>query len=190
VTLRLTAPTAPLGMAPAGTGPAARVERRRLARQDRLAARLGELHRLGGLLADAVDVVERGWVQHAWFRYRDEVGRTRLATAYDLHLMAGRPVVGACLVGAVVEAGGGVPAAGSQIVSRALDLTWHVLREDPGRRVRWCPSPAERAVQVRDLTSWNDARDRRAGDVADLLLTTSGAARAELRRLRDADLVS
>jgi hypothetical protein len=123
-------------------------------------------------------------VQHAWFCYVDEVGRSRLATAHDLHLMAGRPVMGACLVGAVVLGGGGVPAAGSQLVQRSLDLIWHTLRRGVDEPVRWCPSPAERGVQTRDLTSWNDARRRTQPDVARLLVAARASASAQASRAR------
>jgi hypothetical protein len=159
-----------------------RDERRRLARQDVLTARLAELHRITEVLDDAQEVVEHGWVQHAWFAYRDELGRTRLATAHDLHLMAGREVTGACLVGAVVLAGGGVHAAASQLVQRTLDLTWHSLRRGAGEPVRWCPSPAERGVQTRDLTSWNDLRGRTADDVHRLLAAAGVGARGNSAR--------
>jgi hypothetical protein len=161
-----------------------RDERRRLARQDVLSARLAELSRIGELLVRAEAIVGEGWVQHAWFRYRDEAGRARLATAHDLHRMADRPVIGACLVGAVVQAGGGPEAAGSQLVARTLDLAWHALREAPGRPVEWCPSPPVRQARVRDLTRWNDARGRRVGQVAGLLEATSGAALVESGRAR------
>ncbi len=157
---------------------------RRLARHDVLAARLAELFGIRSVMQAAAEVVTEGWVQHAWFAYRDEAGRTRLATAHDLRLMGGRPVVGACLVGAVVEAGGGVPAAHSQLVARSLDLTWHTLSEDPGRPVRWCPSPQERAAQVRELTRWNDAASRTSEDVTTLLHATSQAVLVEVGRTR------
>jgi hypothetical protein len=162
-----------------------RSDRRRLARVDVFSARLAELHRINELLDDAGQVVAHGWVQHAWFAYLDETGRTRLATATDLHLMSGRPVTGACLVGAVVEAGGGLPSVHTQLVNRTLDLTWHTLRGTPGTGVRWCPSPFERAVQVRDLTSWNDARGRTADDVGSLLGATTRVALAELGQVRE-----
>lgn len=161
-----------------------RRERARLARHDLLAARLGELHVIEVLLADAGRIVEGGWVQHGWFAYHDDTGRRRIATAYDLHRMGNRPVVGACLVGAIVHAGGGPRAVGSQVVKRALDLTWHTLREDPQRGVQWCPSPAQRAVEVCDLTGWNDAPGRSAGQVGALLDATRSAARTETRRIR------
>lgn len=158
--------------------------RARLARHDVLVARLGELHAIEVLLADAGRIVESGWVQHGWFAYQDDTGRRRVASAYDLHRMGNRPVVGACLVGAVVHAGGGPRAVRSQVIKRALDLTWHTLREDPQRRVRWSPSPAERAVEVRDLTGWNDAPGRSAGQVGALLDATRAATRTETRHIR------
>lgn len=162
-----------------------RRERARLARHDLLAARLGELHAIEVLLGDAERIVETGWVQHGWFAYEDDTGRRRVATAYDLHRMGSRPVVGACLVGAVVHAGGGPRAVRSQVVQRALDLTWHTLREDPQRPVRWSPSPAERTVGVCDLTGWNDTPGRSAGQVGALLEATRAAARTETRLIRE-----
>jgi hypothetical protein len=161
-----------------------RDERRRLARHDVLSARLAELTRIEGLLVAAQAIVGEDWVQHAWFRYQDTEGRTRLATAHDLGRMTGRPVVGACLVGAEVQAGGGVGAATSQLVARSLDLTWHTLRDACGV-VEWCPSPPVRQARVRDLTRWNDAPGRDAGQVAALLAATTHAARAEACRVRE-----
>ena len=161
-----------------------RRERARLARHDAQSAHLAELHAIAVLLADAAEVVRIGWVQHGWFAYRDDSGRAHVTTAYDLHRMGDRPVVGACLVGAVVHAAGGPASASGQLVNRALDLTWHTLREDPSARVRWCPSPAERAVQVRDLTGWNDTRGREAGEVAALLHAGADAARVSAEHLR------
>jgi hypothetical protein len=159
-------------------------QHRRRVRHDVLGARLAELDRIGTVLDEAREIVEHGWVQHAWFSYVDEVGRSRLATAYDLHLMAGRPVTGACLVGAVVLAGGGVSAAGSQLVNRTLDLTWHALRAGGEPHVHRCPSPAERAVQTRDLTSWNDAGRRTADEVQALLVGAGAAAASEAACVR------
>lgn len=144
-------------------------ERRRLAQQDRLAARLAELHCIRALLADAITVVSAGWVQHGWFAVTDEHGQRCTITAYDLHVLTSRPVSGACLVGAVVHAGGGPSAAHTQLVQRTLDLTWHALHEDEREPVQWCPAPAIRTAHVRDLTRWNDSRGRTAGEVKALL---------------------
>lgn len=161
-----------------------RGERRRLARHDVLSARLAELARIEELLVSAHAIVGEGWVQHAWFRYRDSEDRVRLATVHDLGRMAGRPVVGACLVGAEVQAGGGPHAATSQLVARSLDLTWHTLRDAAGA-VEWCPAPPVRQARVRDLTRWNDAPGREAGQVTALLQATTRTARLESGRVRE-----
>jgi hypothetical protein len=147
---------------------AGRHERRRLRRQDVLSSRLAELHAIRGLLAQAQDVVGSGWVQGAWFAVDTGAG-TRTVTAYDVGLAVDRPVVGACLVGAVVQAGGGPAAVRSQLVQRTLDLAWHTLREDPSRPVRWCPGPRMRSLQVLELTHWNDAPGRTREEVLGLL---------------------
>jgi len=143
-------------------------ERRALARQDREAAQLAELHRVRTLLSDAATVVAAGWIQHGWFAYRDEHGRRQLVDAANLHRMAGRRPIGACLVGAVVQAGGGLSAAHSQPVHRALDLSWQVLSgvTEPLDR---CPAPAVRLARVRELTAWNDRPQRRVPEVLALL---------------------
>jgi hypothetical protein len=81
-----------------------------------------------------------------------------------------------CLVGAVVEAAGGPTVVRSQVVQRTLDLTWHALREDPARPVRWCPGPRMRAMNVLELTYWNDAPGRRAHEVTALLQSAAQCA--------------
>jgi hypothetical protein len=144
-------------------------ERHRLARQDRLAAHLAELHGIRALLAESATVVGSGWVQHGWFSVVDEHDRACVVTAHNLHHLTGRPVSGACLVGAIVHAAGGPAATRTQLVQRSLDLTWHTLHEDSHRPVRWCPAPDIRAAHVRDLTRWNDHRDRTRDEVTALL---------------------
>lgn len=161
-----------------------RQERNRLVAADMRAAHLAELHHIRELVADAAAIVDTGWVQHGWFAYRDERGHEHVVTAATAYLLGDRPIVGACLVGAVVEAGGGLGQVHSQPVQRTLDLTWHTLFGWPGSRVRWCPAPAERAAHLRDLTRWNDAADRRPSDVTDLLAATGRAAAAEIERVR------
>jgi len=157
-----------------------RAERRVLERLDALSAQLAELHAIRDLLARAEEIVGTGWVQGAWFTVATPRGE-RVVTAYDLRLVRDRPVTGACLVGAVVQAGGGPAAVRSQTVQRSLDLTWHALREDDDRPVAWCRGPQVRALQVLDLTHWNDAPQRIQGDVVDLL----GAARRTAATERD-----
>ena len=83
-------------------------------------------------------------------------GRTRTVNAPEVRLTRDHPVTGACLVGAVVQAGGGPAAVRSQPVQRALDLIWHSLREDAEQPVRWCPGPPIRTLHVLDLTHWNE----------------------------------
>jgi hypothetical protein len=80
-------------------------------------------------------------------------------------------VVQACLVGAVVEAATRLSSEPTT-AGPALDALWRTLLSvegrpfDPDRRV---PSPAARGVQVRELTRWNDHRDRTREDVLRLL---------------------
>ena len=160
-----------------------RERRRRLRRIDRLGARLAELHAMSALLDDAAASVPCGWVQGAWFTVA-EGGRTRAITAYDVGSVIDRPVSGACLVGAVVQAAGGPSAVRTQVVQRSLDLLWHTLREDPSQPVRWCPGPQARTLQVLELTFWNDAPGRTPQEVATLLRAASATAAAEADRCR------
>ena len=155
-----------------------RAERRRLERQDVLSVRLAELLSIGDLLGRPAEVVDRGWLQGAWFTVATAQG-THPVTAYDLRLADTHPVTGACLVGAVVHAAGGPATARSQLVQRTLDLTWHTLREDPERPIRWCPGPRTRMVHVLDLTRWNDAPTRSQDQVVDLLLAAKQSAGAQ-----------
>ncbi len=147
---------------------ARRAERRRLERQDALSGRLAELWAIDALLGRAAEVVEAGWVQDAWFTVATP-GGDRAVTAYDMGVAVDQSVTGACLVGAVVQAGGGPAQVRSQLVQRTLDLAWHALREDPGRPVRWCPGPCVRTMHVLELTYWNDAPGRTQEEVVDLL---------------------
>ena len=139
--------------------------RRRLAGQDRLSAQLGELHRIRALLTQAATVVSSGWVQHGWFSVPGSHGEQRRVTAHTMGVVDSEPISGACLVGAIVHAGGGPAAVHTQLVQRTLDLSWHTLYEDPQRPVRWCPAPAVRMAHVRDLTRWNDSPHRTVAQV-------------------------
>ena len=163
-----------------------RAERRRLARQDRHSARLAELHSIRALVQEAVSVVRAGWVQHSWFATTNDHGQTRLIAGQKVFEVADQPVSGACLVGAIVHVGGGPAVVHSQLVQRTLDLTWHTLYGDSGSPVRWCPPPAIRMTNVRDLTSWNDHPARTASDVDALLKSAARTTtvQAELSRAR------
>jgi hypothetical protein len=122
-----------------------------------------------GLLEQAAALVSAGWVQNAWFSVVDSRGGVVNLTGYDVDRASQEPVSGACLVGGIVHAAGGPRSVRSQLVQRTLDLTWHVLQEDEGTPVRWCPAPPVRAAHVRDLTRWNDHPRRTAADVRALL---------------------
>jgi hypothetical protein len=165
-----------------------RAARLRLRRVDALSAQLAQLQAISSLLEHATEIVLGGWVQGAWFAV-DMGDRTRVVSAPELRLTADNPVTGACLVGAVVQSGGGPAAVRSQPVQRALDLVWHSLREDTGRPVRWCPGPPVRMMHVLDLTHWNDAPDRTRGDVVQLLLSSVATARAQQERCRSEQAV-
>jgi hypothetical protein len=141
-------------------------ERRRLTEQDRLAAHQAERYLVRALLADASDLVNAGWVQHCWFTISDEHGSRRRIGPLNLHELDGHPVSEVCLVGAIVEAAGGIARAGTQPVHRAIDLTWATLYNQP---IRGCPSPPVRLAHIHDLTRWNDSPRRTPDDVAGLL---------------------
>jgi len=143
-----------------------RRERRRLAEQDRRAAQRAERFLLRALLADARGLVRAGWVQHCWFVIEDEDGTPRRIGAPNLHELGAHPVTGVCLVGAIVQAAGGISRAGTQPVHRAIDLTWATLYDEPLRR--WASAPV-RLSYIHDLTRWNDAAQRCVDDVVGLL---------------------
>jgi hypothetical protein len=166
--------------------PSWRVRRRRIRQlrlQDETSARLAELDHMNEILSQAADLIGGGWLQHSWFAYLDDHGRTRTVTAHNVDRLAGRPVVGACLVGAIVQAGGGLSNVRSQAVQRAVDLTWHTLHEIQLRENHWTSAPEIRMDRVRDLTRWNDHPTRTAPHAEALLRRTATAATAEAARL-------
>jgi hypothetical protein len=170
--------------APRSTWWLRRAERRRAAAQDRVTAHLAELHRISELAGAARALVEIGWVQNNWFAFSDEGSPRRIDNAPDMNRMRGRPVSAACLVGAIVQAAGGPTTVKTQNVQRALALTWHTLRRNGDDTVCWCPAPAVREMNIRDLTRWNDAPGRTVSDVSALLKAVEQAARAETSRVR------
>lgn len=132
------------------------------------------------MLREAATLVDAGWVRDAWFGVRVRDGALTAVTAHEARLLDDHPVSAACLVGAIVQAGGGLAAVQSQPVQRALDLTWHTLARPEGEPVRWCPAPPVRASHVRDLTGWNDEPGRTAPEVAGLLRAAERTAGAEI----------
>jgi hypothetical protein len=147
-------------------------------------SQLAELHCMRALLAEAADLISTRWVQHGWFSTAGPSGQQRVVSAHTLGAMAGAPVSGACLVGAIVHTGGGPAAVQTQLVQRTLDLTWHTLYEDPHEPVRWCPAPSIRMAHVRDLTTWNDRPARTSTQVTHLLRASIGTADAQTALLR------
>src|SRR5687768_2611332 len=166
--------------------PTWRVKRRRLRQlrlQDETSTRLAELHPMTEILNQAAHLISGASRQHSWFAYLDDHGRTRTVTAHNVARLAGRPVVGACLVGAIVQAGGGLSNVRSQAVQRAVDLTWHTLHEIQVRANHWTAAPEIRMDRVRDLTRWNDHPSRTAPQAEALLRRTAAAASSEAARV-------
>jgi len=162
--------------------------RRALRDQDRISAKLAELHRIDGLLAEAGQLIEKGWMQHGWFAYVHPSGERRVVVGCTPRIarrVSPEQVVSTCLVGAIVHAGGGPAEARSQLVQRAIDVTWHASFRGAHEPVRWCPSPVERAGHVMDLVRWNDDPGRTSREVAALLDRSRCVARAEAERTRE-----
>lgn len=161
---------------------ARRRARRMLAEQDRLGAQLAELTRIRDLVAAAREVVAAGWVKDAWF----VSPQGHAVDVVQARRMGQVPVERACLVGAILHAGGGVASADTQVVQRALDLTWHTAHRGGAEPVRWCPAPPIRAQHLRELVRWNDRAGRTRADVEALLESVESAAARELDRGRRA----
>ena len=77
---------------------------RDLARRDRAAAQLAELHQIRTFIAAAHALVRGGWVQNGWFAHRTERDELRATTGWNAYRNNGWPVAGACLVGAITHA--------------------------------------------------------------------------------------
>jgi hypothetical protein len=161
-----------------------RRQRRRLAAQDSLSAQIAELLQIRELVAAARDVVAAGWVQDAWYVCRDAHGRHHAVGVLPKGDLRSGPVARACLVGAILQAGGGVATVDTQRVQRTFDLIWHTLHRSEREPVRWCPAPPLRAQQLRDLVQWNDRPGRTAADVEALLRSAEQRADGEVVRSR------
>ena len=136
------------------------------------------------LVAAAREVVGAGWVKDAWFVSHDAQGTPRSVDFMAAKRMGNIPVDRACLVGAILHAGGGVASADTQLVQRTFDLTWHTIHRRPQEPVHWCPAPPIRAQQLRDLVQWNDRADRTGADVEALLHSVEQAAVREVENGR------
>ncbi len=158
-------------------------DRRRLQRIDRLGARLARLDAVDALLGRAHDRLAAGWVQDAWFTTIDEQGvRLHVGT---LRAHAGERSERACLVAAVaIEALPGTIT--GSVGQRAIGAMWNVLHGGlPAGD--WSTPPGVTAARAYDLVRWNDAADRRQGDVLALVeasrssvLRSATAVRTEL----------
>jgi hypothetical protein len=138
------------------------VERERVARLEEVRTQLEE----------ARNLVERGWVQDAWFAVRDRQGRLRPIGPFGFGLLRRNDVAGACLVGAVVHATWTHrPGVDATAAAPALDMLWDSLQEVRGVTTA-SPVAASRdvrAARVRDLTRWNDRPGRSRDEVLELL---------------------
>jgi len=71
-------------------------------------------------IAAAHALVRGGWVQNGWFALRTERDELRATTGWNAYLNNGRPVAGACLVGAITHAGGGLATVDGQPIAADL----------------------------------------------------------------------
>jgi hypothetical protein len=161
--------------------------RRALRDQDRISASLAELHAMDDVLAAARTLLAAGWMQNAWFTYVGASGESVevvACTPRAARRLASQEVTAACLVGAIVHAGGGPSEARSQLVQRTCDLAWHTLFRSASERVRWYPSSLERAAHLLDLIYWNDRPGRTADEVIGLVDGARRQLGAEVERTR------
>jgi hypothetical protein len=145
---------------------------------DVVAFRLRQLDEVLEVLAAARSIIEHGWVRDAWFAVRPRSQPVAAPAAVRVSSSLDRDdLVGACLVGAVVHAvrqrHPGDAGAEVDGVGPVIDVIWDALQESRGLgglgvagRVA---APAVRAARIRDLTRWNDQRDRSRSDVLGLL---------------------
>jgi hypothetical protein len=128
------------------------------------------------VLVGAKSIIERGWMQGGWYVMEAPDGSRRFVGAGSPTRRSSGTVVEACLVGAVVEAATR-HSCEPMIAGPALDALWRTLLTAEGRQLdqdRRVPSPAARGAEVRELTRWNDHRDRTQEDVVRLLDVTIG----------------
>jgi hypothetical protein len=128
------------------------------------------------VLEGARGVIERGWLQHAWYRTDRRPPRSWLARVRRADPVPDIDAVRqACLVAAVAVAahrGGGRPDVVGD-AGPALDLVWDALWETRGQpgppATGRAVAPTVRAARMRDLVRWNDTPGRTRADVLGLL---------------------
>jgi hypothetical protein len=140
------------------------------------AVRPAEAHRRAELALAVLQrsrvVLQRGWVQNAWYVVCDARGNLRMFGPVQPQRLERTQLVGACLVGAVIHSSWQW---GSDETSSApaIDALWEMLQETrglahPAAIGRVC-APMVRAARVRDLVSWNDRLDQTQQDVLALV---------------------
>jgi hypothetical protein len=134
--------------------------------------RVARLEEVRAQLEEARNLIEKGWVQDAWFAIRDRQGRLRPIGPFGFGLLRRGDVAGACLVGAVVHATWTHrPGVDATAAAPALDMLWDSLQEVRGvaSASPVAASRDVRAARVRDLTRWNDRPGRSRDEVLELL---------------------
>ena len=158
-----------------------RAERRRLEAIDRATARLAQLAMTSAALTTAGEVVAQGWLQDTWFAWRDADGIESTAGSSAAHTVPLDAVTRACLVGSLVVGAGGTT---SPVLRPAVEATWRAIHCG-GEPLRWQRSPEAAAMQVRELTAWNDRPRREAAEVAAVLASAAEAVERERASARD-----
>ena len=126
------------------------------------------------MLAAAQDSIRAGWVQNAWYAYRDDRA-LHVVHGHDLGALAGREISASCLVGAI-----GTPAValvGRYSTGAARprpDLAHAARRSLPPDYV--VAEPRRPLAHLRDLTGWNDQPRRTREQVVALLQAAEHAA--------------
>lgn len=132
------------------------------------------LERLLALLEAARDDLSDGWLQDGWQAAPAPGGQRILRTGLAAGLSGRPPADAVCLVAALIRAG--ARQGGDAETGRAIDVVHDALWETrgqpaatPGPSPLPVSSPQVRQAKVRELTRWNDARDRTSSDVMAVL---------------------
>lgn len=122
------------------------------------------------ILEIARTILERGWLQDAWYRTAPRPLRQRLFGPTP----GPDGIEAACVVAAVAVAGhtGGAFTHVDRDSGPAVDRVWEALQETRTGAVAARPSavaPIVRRARMRELVRWNDAPGRTHGDVLGLV---------------------
>ena len=117
-------------------------------------------------------VLQRGWVQNAWYVVRSTRGNVRTLGPVQPRQVDPTRLVKACLVGAVVHSSWQW-SSDETSSGPAIDALWETLQEArglgrPAGMSRVC-APMIRARRVRDLVAWNDRAGQTREDVLALV---------------------